>query len=272
MAAVPGMSVTTTSRAGARVSSADQLDPGGGRRGTVPRCRRPVVSCPDGSALRYADVRLTGRLLGHAVASALPRAGIGRTPERLLVDRPGVGTSRRRAPSYSYTEAMWGRAERLSRMQTAVAELDLPEAVFKTCPWQPRTLIETGLRQWLRCCGVALRDQKVIGMPSRAVDEAWHGLILCTARYSTFCELAYGRFLHHHPEGGAPVAVSAAAGSAHDQLRRTVIAWSVVAAPGEQCLLWDLDSRVGVEEPWGIEQARVAEIASAIDDLAARSR
>ena len=71
-----------------------------------------------------------------------------------------------------------------------MAELVLPEAVFKTCPWQPRELVETGLRQWLRCCGAALRDSQLIGMPSHAVDEAWHGLILCTNRYATFCDRA----------------------------------------------------------------------------------
>jgi hypothetical protein len=91
------------------------------------------------------------------------------------------------------------REDRLDRVGTAVADLELPSAVFKTCPWQPRSLIETGLRQWLRCCGPALRDGKAIGMPSRAVDEAWHGLILCTARYSEFCTTAYGKFLHHNP-------------------------------------------------------------------------
>lgn len=85
-----------------------------------------------------------------------------------------------------------------------VAALALPDAVFKTCPWRPRELIETGLRQWLRCCAPALRDRQVIGMPSRAVDEAWHGFILCTARYSAFCDAAYGQFLHHHPDGAAP--------------------------------------------------------------------
>src|SRR5262245_30191368 len=109
---------------------------------------------------------------------------------------------------------------RFDRAYTAVADLDLPPAVFKTCPWQPRTLVETGLRQWLRCCAPALRDHQVIGMPSRAVDEAWHGLILCTARYSAFCEKAYGQFLHHHPEGGAPTGLSAAGELAGEQLGR----------------------------------------------------
>jgi hypothetical protein len=43
------------------------------------------------------------------------------------------------------------RGGTFDRSYTAISELDLPPAVFKTCPWQPRALIETGLRQWLRC-------------------------------------------------------------------------------------------------------------------------
>lgn len=151
-------------------------------------------------------------------------------------------------------------------MHAEVAALELPDAVFKTCPWQPRELVVEGLRQWLRCCGVAMRDEQVIGMPSRAVDEAWHGFILCTARYARFCDRAYGRFLHHHPDGVGPAV------DPHDQLRRTVIAWSMVAKPGERCVLWDLDRRVGVAEPWGIDAARLSAIESAIGDLAAGAR
>jgi hypothetical protein len=148
------------------------------------------------------------------------------------------------------------RRHDLERISAAAAALQLPDAVFKTCPWQPRELIETGLRQWLRCCGAALRDDQVIGMPSHAVDEAWHGLILCTARYAAFCDRAYGRFLHHHPDGDTPAGTD----SMSEQLRRTVIAWSLVAAPGERCVLWDLDRHVGVEHPWGIDPARAGEL------------
>jgi hypothetical protein len=143
------------------------------------------------------------------------------------------------------------------RMNRAVARLDLPDAVWKTCPWQPRELVETGLRQWLRCAGVALRDEQVVGMPSHAVDEAWHGLILCTGRYSSFCDAAYGRFLHHHPEGGAPEDVAAAVGTMADQIGRTVVAWSMVAERDETCVLWNLDEQVGVEQPWGVAAERV---------------
>lgn len=159
------------------------------------------------------------------------------------------------------------REDRYGRARIAAAELEFPPAVFKTCPWQPRELVETGLRQWLRCCAPALEDNQVIGMPSRAVDEAWHGLILCTVRYSAFCEKAYGQFLHHYPEGSTTGGAPAAPGAgdpAEEQLRRTVIAWSLVAQPGEQCVLWDLDEHVGVDRPWGIDRTRVAEIQAAV--------
>jgi hypothetical protein len=141
-------------------------------------------------------------------------------------------------------------AARLDRVGSAVAALELPPAVYKTCPFQPRELVDTGLRQWLRCCGAALLDKQVIGMPSHAVDEAWHGFILCTARYAAFCQAAYGQFLHHHPQGGEPPG-GGGAGSMQDQLRRTAVAWSFAAKPGEECVLWDLDVRVGVPRPWG---------------------
>ena len=140
-------------------------------------------------------------------------------------------------------------------------------AVYKTCPWQPRELVETGLRQWLRCAGAALRDGQVIGMPSHAVDEAWHGFILCTARYAAFCDAAYGQFLHHHPEGGGGRAMRRRRGA---QLGRTIVAWTLVAEPGEQCVLWDLDARVGVEQPWGVPADRVAAVTAELSALQKR--
>ncbi len=136
------------------------------------------------------------------------------------------------------------RHDAIDRASRAIAQLELPPAVFKTCPWQPRELVETGLRQWLRCCAAALRDDQVIGMPSHAVDEAWHGLILCTMRYQAFCFEAYGKFMHHNPVGGAPDHVEAAADPMEEQLRRTVIAWTLVASPERAvCALGSRPSR-----------------------------
>jgi hypothetical protein len=42
-------------------------------------------------------------------------------------------------------------------------------------------------------------ERERVAMPSRAVDEAWHELILDTRRYQTFCNNAFGQFLHHKP-------------------------------------------------------------------------
>lgn len=155
----------------------------------------------------------------------------------------------------------------LRDVDRVVAALEFPDAVFKTSPWQPRELVDSGLRQWLRCCSAAMRDGQVIGMPSHAVDEAWHGFILCTEMYATFCTAAYGRFLHHFPEGVATKGISH--GSMGEQLGRTVVAWSMVAKPGENCVLWDLDSKVGVEQPWGIGAERVAAIEAELTDTSA---
>lgn len=144
----------------------------------------------------------------------------------------------------------------LNRANDAVGQLELPEAVFKTAPWQPRGQVELGLRHWLRCAGAALRDGQVIGMPSHAVDEAWHGFILCTMHYAAFCAAAYGQFLHHHPDGGTPTRIAENIGDADAQLGRTIVAWTMVAEPGEVCVLWNLDERVGVEHPWGVPAER----------------
>ena len=57
-----------------------------------------------------------------------------------------------------------------------------------------------------------------------------------------------------------------------EQLRRTVIAWELVAMPGERCVLWDLDNRVDVDEPWGVDAARVAEIRAAVTERRAIAR
>jgi hypothetical protein len=64
--------------------------------------------------------------------------------------------------------------------------------------------------------------------------------------------------------GGAPAGLAAAVDPIGEQLRRTVVAWTLVAKPGEQCVLWDLDKRVSVDEPWGLDPGRVAAIQAAV--------
>ncbi|HET7444647.1 MAG TPA: hypothetical protein VFJ57_08315 [Solirubrobacterales bacterium] len=58
---------------------------------------------------------------------------------------------------------------------------------------------EQGLREWF-----AWRGRTVLGMPSWAVDEAWHELILDSVGYTRFCEQAFGEYLHHTPGEAMP--------------------------------------------------------------------
>jgi hypothetical protein len=55
-----------------------------------------------------------------------------------------------------------------------------------------------GLRGWYLASLYA--DGALIGMPSKAVDEAWHEMILMTREYTGFCQRAFGRYLHHSPD------------------------------------------------------------------------
>lgn len=41
--------------------------------------------------------------------------------------------------------------------------------------------------------------QAFLGMPSVVVDDLWHALILDTRAYQSFCDQAFGHFLHHIP-------------------------------------------------------------------------
>lgn len=55
-----------------------------------------------------------------------------------------------------------------------------------------------GLRDYFYCV-LKARGKGMLSMPSQAVDEAWHAFILSTKAYASFCQRAFGKFLHHHP-------------------------------------------------------------------------
>jgi hypothetical protein len=56
-----------------------------------------------------------------------------------------------------------------------------------------------GLREWYLAC-LEAGPKATLGMPSKAVDVAWHEMILMTRMYHHFCERAFGYYLHHSPE------------------------------------------------------------------------
>jgi hypothetical protein len=111
-------------------------------------------------------------------------------------------------------------------------------------------LVEWGLREWFVCC--AWRWNAVLGMPSRAVDEAWHELILDTPIYTSFCLGAFGRYLHHTPDEAMRLPMG-------DALLETVRAWDrSEMGREEESILWDLDLRLGIENPLGVDDAALA--------------
>jgi hypothetical protein len=57
-----------------------------------------------------------------------------------------------------------------------------------------------GLRTWFVLH--AETPGRHFGMPSKAVDTAWHEFILLTKTYAVFCDHAFGKFLHHTPHVG----------------------------------------------------------------------
>jgi hypothetical protein len=58
-------------------------------------------------------------------------------------------------------------------------------------------LVFTALREYFHVCRLAGR--RFVSMPSQVVDDAWHAFILFTRGYESFCQRAFGRFLHHTP-------------------------------------------------------------------------
>ena len=113
-------------------------------------------------------------------------------------------------------------------------------------------LVEQGLREWFVCC--AFSGGKVIGMPSRVVDDAWHEFILHSARYAEFCRDVYGEFLHHTPDSDLDMDMP-------DLLAETVLAWDRSRGlRGADSVLWDLDRRLGIADPLGVDESRLAQI------------
>jgi hypothetical protein len=63
-------------------------------------------------------------------------------------------------------------------------------------------MVFAALRQFFQAARIA--RGRFVSMPSKVVDDAWHGFILSTRAYRDFCKEAFGRFLHHTPAEAMP--------------------------------------------------------------------
>ena len=105
-------------------------------------------------------------------------------------------------------------------------------------------LVERGLRQYFLVCHRS--KSKLVSMPSKAVDAAWHEFILHTAAYKDWCALAMGRFVHHTPAEALGIRADR-----NDALRRAWY-WSCrdeginPRFPTRLPLLFALDAKLGI--------------------------
>src|SRR3954469_761250 len=76
-----------------------------------------------------------------------------------------------------------------------------PDLTLKDCQ-----LVALGLRRFF--LAYLKGNRRAVSMPSQIVDDLWHEFILYTKSYDTFCNRAFGRFMHHTP--------AAAMGTVHD--------------------------------------------------------
>jgi hypothetical protein len=102
------------------------------------------------------------------------------------------------------------------------------------------------LRFYFQLCHEA--NGKMVSMPSRVVDDAWHEFILFTRDYHEFCQGAFRRYLHHTP-------ASASYGAAQEEAgKRLAYRLSCKreglnpAALGAVPLLFALDSQLGITD------------------------
>jgi hypothetical protein len=106
-----------------------------------------------------------------------------------------------------------------------------------------------GLRQFFLAC-LAAQGHSIarhVGMPSVAVDEAWHEFILMTRRYEEFCTQAFGRYLHHAPAGQTQEREDKSLANTLHQLRSgspdPAASWAMLGAVP---LLFALDKQLGI--------------------------
>jgi hypothetical protein len=143
--------------------------------------------------------------------------------------------------------------ERAAFIQRYVFPARLEARVRELHPYLPagraRLAIE-GLRQYFLACLAAQSSgiARHVGMPSRAVDDAWHEFLLMKREYAEFCREAFGRELVHLPNASMTTPMHDALANTLHQLRRDSPAPGGWAMLGAMPLLFALDRELGVKD------------------------
>ena len=123
-------------------------------------------------------------------------------------------------------------------------------------------LVLTGLRQYFLACLAAQHRPiaKQVGMPSKAVDDAWHEFIVMTREYADFCTKAFGRYLHHTPAAQMPEPVDDAVANTLHQLKSPLIGPASVAMLGTMPLIFALDRELGIADGYRYDPIAMEEL------------
>ncbi len=119
-----------------------------------------------------------------------------------------------------------------------------------------------GLRQYFLAC-LAARSGGVaryVGMPSKAVDDAWHEFLLMEREYAEFCRHAFGRYLTHVPDERMREPMHDALANTLHQLRRASPAPGGWAMLGAVPLLFAIDRELGVTDGFHHDEASLARL------------
>lgn len=130
-----------------------------------------------------------------------------------------------------------------------------------------------GLRQYFLACLAAQRSplSKEVGMPSKAVDAAWHEFIVLTKQYASFCEEAFGRYLHHTPKAMMDVPASAALANTLHQLRGQALSPAGWAMVGTVPLLFAIDRELGFKDGHVYDESAIHTLESQRQSMIASS-
>lgn len=146
-----------------------------------------------------------------------------------------------------------GRQQRKKARERYLLEYEFPSPIARKVKETYPHLTEDQTQLVLQ----ALRDfflistkakGRMVAMPSKVVDVAWHEFIVFTKAYQRFCKAALGRFLHHTPAEAMKSPTVAQAG--------IVRAWRLAClrekinpkAPDKLPLLFAIDAQLGIPE------------------------
>jgi len=119
-----------------------------------------------------------------------------------------------------------------------------------------------GLRQYFLACLAAQTNgiARQCGMPSKAVDDAWHEFIVMTRDYEAFCQGAFGAYLHHTPKLQMKEATTNTVANTLHQLRSPPVGALPWAMAGTVPLLFALDRELGITDGYLHDESSLAEL------------